>query len=202
MGDYRKLMLGIPLILTASEPVYAQTPEFEDSAPVEEERGDVAKEVGRVIAESDVELAQTGLNSAYEKIEKELAPKLKAAAEKSDASYETRNGYAMVKNLLSKGFRAEDYIPLMIKESGLDPNAKLGNGEGYFQIEPIVRVEVRKYYGYEAKDINDPVQNSVLGILMLHRARNHYAENSAFKDLSTEDKDILAYAIYNKGFQT
>lgn len=205
-------MLGLPLILGVSGPVEAKEP-VPDPTHVEDTRGTVAKEVGQVTAEADflgipevtnegAELAKKSLKTAYSKIEKEILPKLKIEAEKPGATYEVKNGYAMVKDLIAKGFHENDYLPLMIKESRLNANAKGGNGNGFFQIEPIIQDEVKKYYKYEATNILDPVQNCVIGILTIHRMRNHYGENPAFKDLSAGDKDLLAYAMYNKGFQT
>lgn len=201
----RLLWAALPALLAGSEVAEAKDPKIDSTREQVAEEASKASEVNFLgiseVTEENADIAKKSLKSAYEKIRTDLAPKLKASAEKSGASYENKNGYAMVKDLLSKGFDENDYLPLMIKESRLNPNAKGGNGAGYFQIEPVIQTEIKMYYGYQVSNIHDPVENSVLGILTLHRMRNHYAENVVFKDLSSDDKDLLAYAIYNKGFQ-
>ncbi len=202
----RLLWAALPALLASSGLAEAKDPKVDSTRTEVANEATKAAEVNFLgiseVSEENADVAKKSLKAAYEKIRTEIAPKLKIEAEKSGATYEEKNGYALVKDLLSKGFDENDYLPLMIKESRLNPNAKGGNGSGYFQIEPIIQTEIKMYYGYQATNAYDPVQNSILGILTLHRMRNHYAENEVFKDLNEADKDLLGYAIYNKGFQT
>ncbi|MBI4127332.1 LysM peptidoglycan-binding domain-containing protein [Candidatus Peregrinibacteria bacterium] len=180
-------------------PVEVKPKTEEPKIAPESVKPEVTRETEEIVNER-IDAAEKSLVLAYVAIKTQIAPKLKIAAEKSGASYEIKSGYKDMQKLIGNEFANNDYLPLMIKESRLDPRAVGGGGRGYFQIEPIAEQEIENFYGYKASDVLNPVENCVLGILTLHRARNVYAEKDAFKSLSKDDKDFLAYAIYNKGY--
>jgi N-acetyl-anhydromuramyl-L-alanine amidase AmpD/LysM repeat protein len=214
--------------VTESDPVSITSTKIEEVTRAAEEHGvspdqmtdlpqpTVVDEYGRIVFDESlqetetfeipevtserIEKAKTALQEAFDKVKSVIAPKLAVEAAKSGASFEVKNGNEMVKDLISKDFDVNDYLPLMIKESKLDPKAvSKANARGLFQITKDAEADVSKYYHYATSDIFNPTENSVLGILYLHRCLNHYGENKVYGELTSGDHELLSYAIFNKG---
>ena len=145
--------------------------------------------------------AKTTIQKAHQKILNEVIPSLERRANAEPRNSDLKNGLRLIRAYKGKPFDAQQFLPLVIKESRLNPEATdpTAAGKGYFQIEPIVESEIEKYYGYKAS-ATDKVSNAVLGLLYFDRCRSHYAEQPIFSALAPEQKDRLAFALYNKGY--
>ncbi len=95
------------------------------------------------------------------------------------------------------------YLPLMTKESGLNPASTSASGAiGYFQVTPIALDEINAYFDVSltADALRNPKQNCVAGILyyeLLIATRVNSQEN--LKGLMPQDKKLMALAMYNAG---
>ena len=95
------------------------------------------------------------------------------------------------------------YLPLMVKESALDPAAKNASGAtGYFQVTPVALAEINEYFdvGLTAQSLQYPMQNCVIGILYYELlADKNVNDKDEFKNLTSRDKKLMAFAMYNAG---
>lgn len=166
------------------------------------ERWVEVKELSEV--DPKVKSAIDSLNSAYGQIRTVVYPNLSAKVGSlvqqrllSSDYYDKKNGLGLVENFLERSFNPQDYLPIMMKESRLDPTVELG----LFQVDSGARAEMKKYYDYtiEGADLKDPVKNSVAGILYYDRCLNRYAQDKIYGDLNDDDTRLLSYALYNKG---
>lgn len=141
------------------------------------------------------------LGAAYSYIRNSLLPALRAKVASSGSS-DLRNGLAQVEDFLAEPLDVNDYLPLMIKESMLDKNSVSPSGaRGLFQLLPSARAELRMYYGFSVSDAEavNPVNNCVIGMLYLHRCFNKYAGTPLYSNLRTDDREMVALAMYNAG---
>jgi LysM repeat protein/N-acetyl-anhydromuramyl-L-alanine amidase AmpD len=153
-----------------------------------------------------IDVATQSLEEAYVYVRDKLHKKLKDKVV-ANPTYEYKSGLAMVEAFLAEPFNVNDYLPMMIKESRLDPTENNDNdrpAKGICQIiggDYAARAEINKYYSYAISDseVYDPVKNSVVGVLYLHRCREHYAQVDKYNHLNEADKELMAYAIYNFG---
>jgi N-acetyl-anhydromuramyl-L-alanine amidase AmpD len=160
------------------------------------------------VTEERLAIARDALSQARKEIKDTIYPALQrevarlgALRPRPDDYSDKNNGLRLMQSFVDNSFDENDYLPLMIKESYLDTDAiSRSQARGLFQVRAITEKEIEKYYDYTASDIFDAKENAIVGILYLHRCRNHYAEQSTYNELSSnEDKDLLAHAIYNVG---
>jgi N-acetyl-anhydromuramyl-L-alanine amidase AmpD len=104
----------------------------------------------------------------------------------------------------------ERYLPLMIKESDLDPEAvSRSKAQGYFQMKGIAVKDVKKFFP-ATKSLkigegaaNNERNNCILGILYFHLSADYRAGlEKYFGDLSEDGKEKLGLMMYNAGFGT
>jgi len=95
------------------------------------------------------------------------------------------------------------YLPLMVKESKLDPDAVSSMGaQGYFQLMSGARKDVEELLGQSVDISPTSVKNCVIGIVYYHICMESYALMGPFKNLPAPDRRKIGLMMYNKGVGT
>lgn len=167
----------------------------------------------------DIEIATRAIETAYQTIEGTIQSNLQSEIDRINERIKTagsqeqkdvliaerwdrQSGLETVRALLDNRFSVQQLLALVAKESRFDADATSPTGaRGLFQITTIAAKGVEKYFGVQATNLADPVESATAGILYLARCRFYMVDKIDSK-LEDDDKDLLAYAMYNAGFGT
>lgn len=109
-------------------------------------------------------------------------------------------GFKIVEKILQEK-NLEKYLPLMIKESFLDPGAKsISGAQGYFQITDSAKGDLDQYFGIKTsyfETIDLIIKNCLAGILYFNLIRFHYLPRQYPK--LEKDQELMVLMIYNAG---
>lgn len=146
--------------------------------------------------------AKRWLQEAIYEVRETVMPALKKITRPTP---EQKRGIIVLDRLVANQFaNASTLIPLMVKESSLDPEQgrehPTERGRGLFQIFPIAEQDIKNDFGYKATDIFDPVQNTTLGLLYWAKVQHHFAVQPVYNGVPAGEKKLLFLALYNKGY--